>query len=65
MLKISQHRKIETLTEVLFQHVLVYIVIVSDGYPSYPKAVENIGRKHIVVPHIDGFDYSKDNPQIK
>ncbi|KAG0419798.1 hypothetical protein DMUE_6362, partial [Dictyocoela muelleri] len=48
-------RTIETLTNILQRYVKQKSIIISDGYPSYPKAVQNNHFKHIVVTHVDGF----------
>ncbi|KAG0423661.1 hypothetical protein DMUE_6133, partial [Dictyocoela muelleri] len=48
-------RKINTITNILEQFVNKNSIIVSDGYPSYPKAIENVKCKHIIVPHTEGF----------
>ncbi|KCZ78198.1 hypothetical protein H311_00777, partial [Anncaliia algerae PRA109] len=31
-------------------------LIITDGYPSYPKAVESFASQHIIINHSDGFN---------
>lgn len=54
-LEIVPDRRSSTLARIMGNHVRASSTIVSDGYPSYPRAVRSISCSHIVVPHIDGF----------
>jgi transposase-like protein len=49
------NRKHETLYKEFVKHIKPGSIIVSDGYPSYPKAVLNFGSKHETVNHGKGF----------
>ena len=37
------------------EHVVAGSIIITDGYPSYPKAVTEFGSCHEVVNHSVGF----------
>ena len=37
------------------EHVVPGSIIVTDGYPSYPRAVTEFGSSHEVVNHFVGF----------
>ncbi|WUR03783.1 DDE-TNP-IS1595 domain-containing protein [Vairimorpha necatrix] len=49
------NRKWETILLVLKKYVKVGTDIVTDGYPSYPRAISEFGSHHSVVNHSMGF----------
>lgn len=53
--KLVPNRKWETMLEVFIEHILPGTDIVTDGYPSYPRAVFEFGSYHEVVNHTLGF----------
>lgn len=54
-LKLVLNRKVETMLEVFRECILPGSVLVTDGYPSYPRAVREFGSVHEVVNHNHGF----------
>lgn len=50
-----QNRRTSTLTNVLEPITRVNTILVSDGYPSYPRVARNLSLRHEVVNHSEGF----------
>jgi IS1 family transposase len=55
VVEIVENRKSETLTKLIRKHVLVGIRIITDGYPSYPRAAEDSLCIHEIVNHSIGL----------
>ena len=55
VLKLVPNRKVPTILDVFEEHVVPGSIIVTDGYPSYPRAVTEFGSCHEVVNHSVGF----------
>jgi len=54
-MEVCKNRTISTITSFLDRNVLPGSHIKSDGYPSYPKAIENANCVHSVINHTLGF----------
>ena len=55
VLKLVSNRKVSTILDMFFEHVVPGSIIVNDGYPSYPGAVAKFGSFHEVINHTVGF----------
>ncbi|KCZ76184.1 hypothetical protein H311_02823 [Anncaliia algerae PRA109] len=55
MFVIVPNRKSETLHDIFENKIKKATLIITDGYSSYPKAVESFGSQHIIINHSDGF----------
>lgn len=55
ILEVLPNRKVETLTDFFSRNILSGSIIKSDGYPSYPRAINNAGCVHRVINHSEGF----------
>ena len=55
VLKLVPKRKVPTILDVIEEHVVPGSIIVTDGYPSYPRAVVKFGSCHELVNHSNGF----------
>ena len=55
VLKLVPNRKVPTILDMFEEYVVPGSIIVTDGYPSYPKAVTEFGSCHEVVNHSVGF----------
>lgn len=54
-LEVLPNRTVETLTYFFSRNVLPNSIIKSDGYPSYPRAIQNSLCTHVMVNHSEGF----------
>ena len=55
VLKLVPNRKDPTILNMVEECVVPGSIIVTDGYPSYPRAVTEFGSCHEVVNHSVGF----------
>jgi hypothetical protein len=55
ILEVLPDRTVSTLTDFFSRNVLPGSIIKSDGYPSYPRAIENSGCVHVIINHSLGF----------
>lgn len=58
-LTLVPNRKINTIYDIFNQFLIKKTIIRTDGYPSYPSAVEMFGSEHQIVFHTDGFKNEK------
>ncbi|EEQ81727.1 hypothetical protein NCER_101727 [Vairimorpha ceranae BRL01] len=55
VLKLVPNRKVPTILDMFKEHVAPGSIIVTDGYPSYPRTVIEFGSCHEAVNHSVGF----------
>lgn len=55
ILEVLPDRTVSTLHDFFTRNLLPNSIIKSDGYPSYPRAIESSGCVHLVVNHSVGF----------
>ena len=55
IIKIVPSKKIETITTLIQEHVLMGSLIITDSHPSYPSETKNSFCSHQVVNHSIGF----------
>lgn len=49
IIKIVPDRKISTITKLISEHVKIGILVITDGYSSYPQVVKNSFCIHKIV----------------
>jgi hypothetical protein len=54
-IEVLPNRRMETIKDFLMRNVLPNTIIRSDGYPSYPRAVESNFCIHEIINHSEGF----------
>ena len=55
VLKLVPNRKVPAILYMFEEYVVPGSIIVTNGYPSYPRAVTEFGSSHEVVNHSVGF----------
>lgn len=56
---VAPNRRSETIQNILFENVDCRSHLLTDGYPSYPRAASTLGLLHSVVDHSQGFTNSE------